>query len=251
MSSAGSVVQLRTVTRRSPSGATVAMSIPAALGEYRWYGNTRFSGPRVARQFFFAPVGRHRVIPRKILPGGRQVRRSFRGHDVVLFEAVDRSDAAAVWVGPFNEATTWFGGPGPDEALLSYLIGTGEFRDSASGASLTPTSEYVRSADTSVIGMNEASRLIVRSATDALPLLPDWAGLAVPGGELWRTERTLETADARAVAGTPHQFRYLVASPTAVLDLVLLGPESGREPTRLSEDELLDALRALAVRWVR
>ena len=154
MTSAGTAVRHTTVTRRAPSGSTVTMALPPALGEYRWYGHTRFTGPRVARQFFLAPAGRHRVIPRKILPGGRQVRRSFRGHDVVLFEAVDRSDAAAVWVGPFNEATTWFGGPGPDDALFRYLIGTAEFRDSAAGASLTPTSEYVRGTDTSVIGMN-------------------------------------------------------------------------------------------------
>jgi hypothetical protein len=225
------------------------MSIPPEFGAYRWYGNTRFTGPRVARQFFLAPAGRHRVIPRKILPGGRQLRRSFRGYDVLLFEAVDRSDAAVVWVGPFNEATTWFGGPGPDEARLHYLAGTAELRDSAAGASLSPTSEFVRGSDTSVIGMNRASRLIVRSATDALPLLPGWAGLTVPGGEIWRTERALEPADARAVAGTPHRYRYLVAGPTAVLDLVLLGPESGRERTSLGEGELLDALRTLTASW--
>jgi hypothetical protein len=249
MSAAGTAAQRTTITRTAPSGSAVRLLIPQALGDYQWYGNTRFLGPRVQRQFFLAPAGEHRVIPRKILAGGREVRQTFRGHDVVLFEAADRSDAALVWAGPHSEATTWFGGPAPDASMLRYMIGTVEFRDSANGAALKPTSPYVRSTETSLIGMNGTSRMIVRSAAEALPLLPDWAGLKLPGGELWRAPRGLIPADAGRVAGSPHQWRYLLASPTAVLDVVLLGPESGRSPTALTDNELVETLSALSVSW--
>jgi hypothetical protein len=33
------------------------------------------------------------------------------------------------------------------------------------------------------------------------------------------------------------------------MDLVLLGPESGRRATALSEDDVVDALSSLAGRW--
>src|SRR5687768_2588574 len=94
-----------TVTRIAASGVTVALTVPAALGVHRWYGSTRFAGPRMARQFFLAPAGEHRVIPTSVLPGARTARRSLRGFDAVLFEAADRSDSALVFAGPHHEAT--------------------------------------------------------------------------------------------------------------------------------------------------
>src|SRR5215213_1530066 len=71
----------RDVWRVAASGDPVELTLPALLGDYRWYGNTRLTGTRLARQFFLAPAGEHRAIPEKILPGGRQVRRTMRGYD--------------------------------------------------------------------------------------------------------------------------------------------------------------------------
>ena len=103
-------------------------------------------GPRLARQFFLAPAGEHRAIPAKILPGARQIRRSLRGYDAVVFEAADRSDSALVLAGPYNEATTWFGGPAPDAAGLDRLLRTFRFTDSANGATLVPGVGRARAA---------------------------------------------------------------------------------------------------------
>lgn len=237
------------VSRVAPSGEPVRLGVPTALGALRWYGNTRFAGPRFARQFFLAPAGEHRAIPAKILPGGRELRRPMRGFDAVVFEAADRSDSALVLVGPFHEATTWFGGPAPDPAGIAAILSALRFTDSAAGASLVPTSDLlVRQSDVMLIGQNRDAVLVVRRASDALPMLPEWAGLALPGGELWRSARSLDDR-AALVAGTPHEWRYLLAGESAALDLVLLGPESGRPATPLSGDDLVAALGALGARW--
>jgi len=238
------------VSRIAPSGAPVDLTLPAEFGEYRWYGNTRFNGPRMARQFFLAPAGEHRVIPRRVLRGARERRQSMRGFDAVVFEAPNRSDSALVLAGPHHEATTWFGGPAPDDAGLGRLLSTFRFADSPSGATLTPTSDLlVSQGDVALIGRNDRSTLIVRRSTDVLPTLPEWAGLALPGGELWRANRELNPGDAPRVAGTPHQWRYLFAGDSAAMDLVLHGPESGRPVAPMAEQQVVGALAALSGIW--
>lgn len=239
-----------TVTRVAPSGAPVQLTVPAELGALRWYGNTRFNGPRLARQFFFAPAGEHQVVPRKLLPGARERRIPMRGFDAVLYEAPDRSDAALVMAGPHHEATTWFGGPAPDARGIDGLLTTFRFTDSVDGASLVPTSDLlVRQSSVAVMGRSDQAVLAVRRAAEALPSLPEWAGLPVGGGELWRVGRALDPMAGALVAGTPHAWRYLLANPTAVSDLVLLGPESGRPTLGLGDDAVLAALATLNVVW--
>lgn len=238
------------VSRTAPSGAPVTLTLPGALGVHRWYGNTRFAGPRLARQFFLAPAGEHRAIPARILPGGRRSSRPMRGFDALVFEAADRSDSALVLAGPYHEATTWFGGPAPDAAGIDRLLATFRFTDGADGASLVPASDLlVQQTDVSVIGRNAGSVLVARPAAAALPMLPDWAGLRLPGGELWRTGRGLDAQRAALVAGTPHEWRYLFAGESLAIDLVLLGPESDRPPVELTGRDLVDALAALGGRW--
>lgn len=238
------------VSRIAPSGDRVRLSLPAALGTHRWYGNTRFAGPRLARQFFLAPAGEHRAIPTKILPGGRRSRRTMRGFDAVVFEAADRSDAALVLAGPYHEATTWFGGPAPDAAGIDRLLATFRFTDSADGAALVPASDLlVQQTDVSLIGLAAGSVLVARPSADVLPMLPDWAGLRLPGGELWRAGRVLDAERAALVAGTPHEWRYILAGESLAIDLVFLGPESDRPPLALTGSDVVDALAVLGGRW--
>jgi hypothetical protein len=240
-----------TITRIAPSGAPVELAVPAELGDLRWYGSSRFAGPRMARQFFHAPAGEHQVVPRKILPGATERRIPMRGFDAVLFEAPDRSDAALVLSGPMHEATTWFGGPAPDPRGIDSLLSTFRFADSPQGASLTPASDLLlRQTAVTLVGKSESAVLSVRKAADALPSLPEWAGMSVAGGgELWRLGRALDPAAAAAVAGTPNAWRYLLAGPSAVMDLVFLGPESNRPALQLDDDAVVSALSALTATW--
>jgi hypothetical protein len=238
------------VMRVAASGASVRLTLPAALGTYRWYGSTRFTGPRLARQFFLAPAGEHRAIATHVLPGARQSRRSLRGFDAIVVEAADRSDSALVLAGPYHEATTWFGGPAPDAAGVERLLTTFRFADSAEGASLVPASDLlVQQGDVVLIGRNDDSVLVVRHAAEVLPSLPEWAGLRLAGGELWRAGRVLDATGARSVEGTPHEWRYILAGESVAMDLVLLGPESGRPAVRLSERQVVEALGVLGGTW--
>jgi hypothetical protein len=236
------------IRRIAPSGDAVVLTLPAELGELRWYASTRLTGPGMARQFFVAPRGEHRAIPRHLMPGARERRLPMRGADAVVFEATDRSDAALVVVGPHHEATTWFGGPAPDPAGLAGLLAAVRFADAPAGAALTPASDLlVRQAGVTLIGRGARSTVLVRGASDALPSLPAWAGAPVPGGELWRVERVLAPQVAATVAGTAHEWRYLLASETAVVDVVLHGPESRQPP--VAEPAAVAALSAVAARW--
>ena len=152
--------------------------------------------------------------------------------------------------GPYHEATTWFGGPAPDSAGVARLLSTFQFTDSPDGAALTPTSDLlVSQGDVALIGRNDHSTLIVRRSSDVLPTLPEWAGLPLPGGELWRTGRELDPGSAARVVGTPHQWRYVLAGDSTAMDLVLHGPESGKPPLPMGDDQLVGALSALRGLW--
>jgi hypothetical protein len=174
-----------------------------------------------------------------------------RGFDALVFEAPDRSDAALVLAGPYHEATTWFGGPAPDERGVAALLAAFRFTDHPAGAALVPVADLlVAQTDVTVVGRSPRSTLIVRRAADALASLPAWAGLRLPGGELWRADRLLGPREASLVAGTAHQWRYLLAGDSAAMDVVLHGPESGLPPLPLTADDVVAALAGLAGRWV-
>jgi hypothetical protein len=240
------------VSRVAPSGAPVELTVPAAFGEFRWYATARFSGPHLARQFFLAPAREHRVVPTHVMPGAREHRVSMRGFDAVVFEAADRSDATLVLVGPYHEATTWFGGPAPNPAGLTAMLDTFRFTDSPQGATLVPVSDLlVKQSDVTLIGRGPSSTLVVRRSVDLLAALPEWAGMRLPGGELWRARRLLGEDQQSLVAGTPHEWRFLLGSETAVMDLVFRGPESGRPALEMSENELVEALGQLSAKWVQ
>lgn len=248
--SVDSAVPVTEVTRVSPTGSTVGLVIPESLGEHTWYATTRLAGDRTVRQFTVAPVGQHEVIPSRIMPGATRSDWQFHGHDVVLFEAPERRDACLLWIGPYHEATTWFGGPAPSRRGLNRLLGSVEFADDPNGAVVRPrVAQYTRQFGTTVIGSGPTSYLAARPAPDALGALPDWAGLTLAGGELWRSPRMLSGDAAASAAGTIHEFRYLLANPTCALDIVLNGPEAGGVPADLGHDDLTGVLDALRASW--
>ncbi|MBW0114357.1 hypothetical protein [Pseudonocardia abyssalis] len=240
----------RAVSLVAPSGAPVDLEVPDAFGDFRWFGTTRFSGPYLSRQFFLAPLGQHRVIPTHVLPGATERVQPMRGYDAVVYEAPDRSESALVLAGPHHEATTWFGGPAPDLMGVSTMLTSFRYEDGPRGAALTAASPMlVSQPDVALIGQSEAATLIVRRSVDVLPSLPEWSGLPVGGGELWRAGRLLDDRATTLAADSPHRWRFILAGESLAMDLVLLGPESGRAATSMSEDQVVDALGALTGRW--
>ena len=87
---------------------------------------------------------------------------------------------------------------------------------------------------------------MLRRAIDALPSLPDHSGLRSPGGELWRADARARPRPGRRPSPA-RRTSGATCSPATVggANLVLLGPESGRRATALSDDDVLDALAQL------
>lgn len=240
----------RAVSLVAPSGAPVDLEVPEAFGDFQWFGTTRFSGPYLSRQFFLAPLGQHRAIPTHVMPGATERVQPMRGYDAVVYEARDRSESALVLAGPHHEATTWFGGPAPDLMGVSTMLNSFRYEDGPRGAALTAASPMlVSQPDVALIGHSEAATVIVRRSVDVLPSLPDWAGLALPGGELWRTARLSDDRPSALGDDSPHSWRFILAGDSFAMDLVMLGPESGRAATALSQDQVVDALGAFTGRW--
>ena len=211
----------------------------------RWYGTTRFSGPRLARQFFLAPAGEHHAIATRLLPGARVTRQTLRGHDAVLVEAADRSDSALVLAGPYHEAATWFGGPAPDAPRGEPARGVPVHRLGArrvagpcllrwSGSRTSRSSGAVRARSSSCGPPWTCSRRCPSG-----PACAAWRGAVA--------DRAKGVGAARGRHRPP--VRYLFAGDTAAMDLVLLGPESGRPALPLGETQVVDALTGLLGRW--
>ena len=50
---------------------------------------------------------------------------------------------------------------------------------------------------------------------------------------------------AALVANTPHRWRCILAGDSVAMDMVLLGPDSGRAATPMNEDVIVEALGLL------
>ena len=239
------------ITRIVPSGESVVLSIPTEFGVHRWFANTKFVSQRGVRQFTIAPVGQWQRIQTELLPNARKTTWQRRGHDVAVFEAADRSNSCLTFVGPYHEAITWFGGPAPDSSGLNNLLGAFEFMDSPAGAVLRPRFErYVQAFGTMVVGSGTDSLMMIRSANDGLSLLPEWAGRQLKNGELWRTTRALSPEQAEKVIGTPMQWRYILANPTCVID-VMLQPHGRRaEVPKVRAENLVDVFDRFRADWL-
>lgn len=211
---------LSEVVRAAADGARVSMSLPSEAGALRWYGATKFSGPNYLRSFHLAEAGQHEVVPQNILPGAskRVYRRS--GFDIVVYEAVDRSNGCLVFVGPYNEATTWFGGPPPRPAVLNRIVSMLTFVDSSIGARVTAKpATNIQQHGTMLVGSDTRMTVIARDARNARDGLPAWRGHQHGDAEVWRIRQNLREEQAAKLAGTPFEWSYTFANPTAVFDV--------------------------------
>jgi hypothetical protein len=212
---------LSQTVRSAPDGARVAVTLPPGTAPLTWHAYTRLGGPSFLRAFDFAQAGQHRVIPKKIFPGGRAETFRRQGFDLVVYEAADRSDSCLVWAGPYNEATTWFGGPLPRRSYLNRVLSSVVFADAPEGATLGAASALrgLQQFGTFVYAAGEEVLLTVKDARTAREQVPSWQGARQGEAEVWKEKLALDPGPAAELSGTPYEWRYIVATSTAVVEM--------------------------------
>jgi hypothetical protein len=228
------------------------VTVPATAGTLKWHSVIRFSGPNFARDFTLAQAGTHKVVPKRILRDARTevFRRS--GFDLMVFEAGDRSDGCLVIAGPYHEATTWFGGPVPRMAVLNRIISMVDFVDSPTGARLTARpAANLQHHGIMVIGSDAGMTIMINDARQERARVPTWRGLVQGDAEVWRSRMDLREEQAAKLAGTPFEWRYTYANPTAVFDVSFRDqpPPGVAIDVTVDEKYVNDMLSGLRVNW--
>ncbi|MEV4007084.1 hypothetical protein [Actinomadura sp. NPDC049753] len=226
------------VVRAAADGARVSVMLPPEAGPLRWYGATKFSGPNYLRSFHLAEAGQHEVVPSNILPGASKRVYRRNGFDIVVYEAVDHSNGCLVFAGPYNEATTWFGGPPPRAAVLNRIVSMLTFIDSPTGARVTAKpATNIQQHGTMLVGSDARMTVIARDARSARDNVPVWRGRQHGDAEVWRIRQNLREEQAAKLAGTPFEWSYMFANSTAVFD-VSFRPEA--PPGALTPKSIVD-----------
>ncbi|GAB3204814.1 hypothetical protein GCM10027294_00670 [Marinactinospora endophytica] len=234
------------MSRIAADGSEFTVEGAAPLGSLSWSGITRISGDAFHRQYSIAPAGRHEVIPRKLLPGAREEVRHHRGHDLLLYNG--EAQSCLVWAGPHHDAVSWFAGPAPSGDALERVIGVVEFVDAPGGASVRPVAgDSFRQFGTVAIGRCDEAVLMVRSARDALPDLPEWQGLTRDDVEIWRMPVDDGAGDSAPREDSPFGWRYMIAGESALLEVIFVGP-SGDVP-KMAESDVGSVLENIQARW--
>ncbi|MEV0612837.1 hypothetical protein AB0I81_05865 [Nonomuraea sp. NPDC050404] len=240
------------LTRLAADGARLTIDLPVETGTLEWHGHTRIAAPGLLRAFSLAPAGHSKAVPTHIFPGGRAETFRRRGYDLRLYEAADRSNSCLIWAGPYHEATTWFNGPAPRQSVLNSLAAAIEFADGPEGAKVTPRLKVgTQQFGTSVFGISDRVLIMALDARTARESLPDWQGMARGDVEVWKDALALDPEQKAALTGTPYEWRYTFASPTAVFTVMF--PKDGTEAAALrnSRDQaMVDAvLGGVRVEW--
>jgi hypothetical protein len=211
------------LSRRAADGARLTVDLPLEAGTLEWHGHTRIAAPGLLRAFSLAPAGHGKAVPTHIFPGGRAETFRRRGYDLRLYEAADRSNSCLIWAGPYHEATTWFNGPAPRQSVLNALVSAVAFADSPEGATMRPRVQ----AGTQVFGINDRVLVMASDARSARESLPGWQGATRGDMEVWKDALALDPEQKAALAGTPYEWRYTFATPTAVFTVMF--PKDGTE----------------------
>ena len=240
------------VVRTAPDGATVSVTIPATAGILNWHAAIRFTGVMFTRDFTIAPAGAQKAIPHRILPGARAQTVRGNGFDLVVYEAADRSDGALVIAGPYHEAHTWFGGPVPRTGVLNRLVSMVDFVDSPTGARVTPAAGTdLQQHGVMVVGSDARTTIMIKDARQERDRIPAFRGLVRDDAEVWRYRMDLRDEEATRLAGTPYEWRYMYANPTAVFDVSFRDrPAPGAAADAAVGDEHVNTVLAgLRVTW--
>lgn len=241
---------LAQITRAAADGARLTIDLPDAAGTLEWHGVTKIAGPGFARSFSLAQRGGNSAIPTHIFPGGRVESFQRRGYDLTLYEAADRSDSCLIWVGPHNEATTWFNGPAPRRSVLNALVAAVDFADTPEGATVKARVPAVlQQFGTTVIGANDRLTIMATDARTSRESLPDWQGANRGSEEVWKVALDVDPDQKPRLAGTPYEWKYTFANAGAVFT-VQFTYDLDNASMRAADTGLADAVLAgLKVQW--
>ncbi|MER6514804.1 hypothetical protein ABT158_48905 [Nonomuraea sp. NPDC001636] len=243
-------IMLSRYTRAAADAARLTIELPDSVGALEWHGLTKMAGPGFAHAFTLVQKGGNSALPTHIFPGGRVETFRRHGYDLTLYESIDRTNSCLVWVGPFNEAKTWFAGPAPRRSVLNALVAAVEFTDSPEGATLRPrlraaTQQFA----TKVIGRNDRLIVMAGDARAARETLPDFQGARRGDAEVWKIPLDLDPEQKARVGGTPYEHKYIYANSTAVFTVQFtFDPEASS--FRAADDGFVeDVLAGFKVAW--
>ncbi|GAA0935275.1 hypothetical protein [Nonomuraea longicatena] len=243
-------ITLSRLTRAAADGARLTIEVPQSVGTLHWSGLTKLAGPGFARAFTLTQRGGNKALPTHVFPGGRVETFRRQGYDLTLYEAADRSDSCLVWVGPYNEAKTWFNGPAPRRSVLNTVLAAVDFADGPDGAVLRARRPSVlHQFATTVIGAGDGFQVIATDARATREALPDWQGATRGDSEVWRVALDLDPDEKQRLAGTPYEWKYTFANASAVYTVHFI-PEPGPGALRAADGTLVDdVLSGLRVTW--
>ncbi len=239
---------MTSVHKVAPDGARVSIDVPDELTDLSWIGFTKISGPGFVHTFRVGAVEELDIIDRRLLPGARVQRWQRPGYELRLYQARDASNNALVWAGRYHGITLWLGGPAPTERVIGRIERAVRFQDDPDGAVVAPRSRALyRRESTLLTAVGSEVRLIARPVGDGAAL-PRWRGASHPTGEMWRAPLALDDAERRRLGDTPYAWRYLIANPTAIVDVVFRPPFPPAVP-QADTARMERILTGLAVFW--
>lgn len=229
---------------RAPDGSTVTLRVSGYDLSGMWDSTVRITTNRPyagapeglqLREFHVTPTGNYdRVLDYAIKGTWVNKVEAQSGHFLVGHsETADQG--LAIWRGQWHEAATWLDAPTMPAGVALQRFNGLRFVDSPAGLvveSSFPETETVEAIEVSKI-IPGVGYLDIRKPEDGLGLVPNWSGVAVQTGEVWKTD----------LPDGPANVSLVHASRSAVTILTADGTDKGYTAARL---EFLERLVELS-----
>jgi hypothetical protein len=170
------------------SGASVTLSSSTGDLSESWFGLFYLRGNHVYRAFETAPAGTFESHVEYALDGEVVERLSVDGGELRLAYNEERLASLGCWRGTWHDVYTWLAGPRLDSSQLVQVFSDIELNDDRRGVRVRRRMP----AEVKLYGIRlnkyipEIAFLTIMEGTDAVDLVPKWAGAQAQFGEVWR-----------------------------------------------------------------